>query len=121
MRKNQILASISLFGLVLLVSGCETMMRRDDGGKEQMVTMDQLPAAAKATLTREAGSGRIEEIDKLTERGKTVYEADVMLDGKKWEIAVREDGQLLRKMLDEETDDEDDKNEDDGKEDDDRK
>jgi hypothetical protein len=32
------------------------------------------------------------------------------MDGKKWEVTVREDGQLLRKMLDEETDDEDDKN-----------
>jgi len=82
----------------------------DDERNEQQVNMDQVPAAVKATLTKEAGGGQIQEVEKMTWKGRTAYEADVMMDGKKWEVTVREDGQLLRKMLDEETDDEDDKN-----------
>ena len=117
MRKHWIVAFASAAALML--SGCASMNEDEDKGKEQAVTMDQLPAAAKATLTREAGAGKIEEIDKQSEHGKTVYEADVLLDGKKWEITVREDGQLLKKQLDEETDDEDDKNDDDKNDDDD--
>jgi hypothetical protein len=83
----------------------------DDDAKEQQVSMDQVPAAVKATFTREAGNGQIQEIEKMTWRGRTAYEADVMMDGKKWEVTVREDGQLLRKLLDEEDDAEDDRNE----------
>ena len=75
--------------------------------KETPVTMDQLPAPVKATLMKEAGNGKVEEIDKETENGRTIYEADVMLDGKKWEIKIDQDGQLIRKALDEEKDGED--------------
>jgi hypothetical protein len=89
----------------------------DDEGKEQQVNMDQIPAPVKATLTKEAGGGQIQEVEKMTWRGRTAYEADVMADGKKWEVTVREDGQLLRKMLDEEDDAEDDKNDKDEKND----
>jgi hypothetical protein len=76
--------------------------------KEQTVTLDQLPAAAKGTLTKEAGTGKIQEIEKRTKGDTTVFEADVIVDGKKWEITVRQDGQLLKKELDEEEDEEDD-------------
>lgn len=98
----------------LAAGGCAMSNREgDDDEKEHAVKMDELPAAVKATLTKEAGAGKIEEIDKHTHNGKTVYEADVLADGKKWEISVREDGQLLKKELDEEKDDEDDKDDDD--------
>ena len=83
----------------------------DDDAKEQQVSMDQVPAAVKATLTKEASGGQIQEVEKTTWRGRTAYEADVMMDGKEWEVTVRDDGQLLRKLLDEEDDAEDDRNE----------
>lgn len=120
MRNMWILAFASALGLTLATPGCASKhaMEDDDrGSKEQAVTQDQLPAAVKATIMKEAGGGKIEEIDKLNWHGKTVYEADVMLEGKKWEIAVREDGQLLKKALDEEADGEDDKDDKDDKED----
>ena len=116
------LFSVALAAIIALAvtAGCENMgMNKrapDDDDRdenEQPVAMDQLPPAVRATLTKEAGQGKIEEIDKLTLRGRTVYEADVILDGKKWELRVREDGQFLRKELDEETDGEDDKHDDD--------
>ena len=116
------LFSVALATIIALAmtAGCENMgMNKrepaddDRDENEQPVAMDQLPPAVRATLTKEAGQGKIEEIDKLTLRGRTVYEADVILDGKKWELRVREDGQFLRKELDEETDGEDDKHDDD--------
>ena len=42
----------------------------------------------------------IDTLDKDSEHGKTVYEADVMMDGKNYEIKVAEDGTLLSKKLD---------------------
>ena len=79
----------------------------DDERNEQQVNMDQVPAAVKTTLTKEAAGGQIQEVERTTWKGRTAYEADVMMDGKKWEVTVHEDGQLLRKMLDEENDAED--------------
>ena len=87
---------------MIALGGCATndaTHRHDDDEHEVAVTMDQLPAAAKATIMKEAGSGKVEEIDKMTRNGRTVYEADVVMDGKKWEIMVRDDGQLLKKEL----------------------
>jgi hypothetical protein len=100
--------------LALALSGCandQMWGRGDDDANEQPVNMDQLPAAVKATLTREAGGGQVQEIEKQTWKGRTVYEADVLADGKKWEVMIREDGQMIRKLLDEEDDAEDDRNE----------
>jgi hypothetical protein len=120
MLKNWIFACLAAAALTLCGCAAPGEMDDDDAAddqREQEVTLEQLPAAARATLTKEAGDGKIEEIDKRARQGKTEYEADVLLAGKKWEITVREDGQLLRKQLDEETDEEDDR--DDDKEDDD--
>jgi uncharacterized membrane protein YkoI len=109
--------------LALLAAACETntMMGRqqkdEDNGKEQVVPMDQLPANVKATLMKEVGNGKVQEVERHAMDGKTVYEADVMVDGKKWEIVIREDGQLLKKQLDEEAGGDDEKNEKNEKED----
>jgi len=86
----------------------------EDNGVE--LKMDDLPAAVQKTLKREAGDGKIEEVEKETKKGKTVYEADVIIDGDKYEIQIAENGKLISKKLDEE-DDDDDKNEEHGKDD----
>ena len=56
----------------------------------------------KATLTKEANGAKIETVDKETDDGKTIYEADVMINGKNYEIKVSADGTLLSKKLDQE-------------------
>ncbi|MGH7176802.1 MAG: hypothetical protein ACREJC_05420, partial [Tepidisphaeraceae bacterium] len=104
---------IVAFLLVTALAGCaSTRSTHDedgDGGKEegQTVKLEQLPPAVKSTLLRECGSGKIEETEKESRHGQTVYESDVILDGKKWVIVIREDGQLLKKELDEDSRDED--------------
>jgi hypothetical protein len=78
--------------------------QQNDEGAEVKVTIDQVPAAVKDTFQKEAGKGTITGIDKETKHGKTLYEADVMIEGKNWEIVVGEDGKLISKKLDEEKD-----------------
>jgi hypothetical protein len=114
------------FGVILAIAaaGCADRYARDDddrremGGddddREQTVTMDQVPPAVRETLMRESTGGKIAEIDRVTESGRTMYEADVMLNGKKWEVAINENGTLKDKKRDRDDDPEDertDKNE----------
>ncbi|MGB9625538.1 MAG: PepSY domain-containing protein [Phycisphaerae bacterium] len=63
--------------------------------KEQKVTLDQVPAAVKATILKEAAGGKVGDVEREVKGGKTVYEADVEKDGKEFELKVAEDGTLI--------------------------
>lgn len=75
---------------------------------EQEVTLDQVPAAVKATILEEAAGAEITEIERETKDGKTTYEAEFMRDGREIEIEVGADGTLLGREVEDEDDDEDD-------------
>ena len=66
----------------------------------QDVTIDQLPAPVRATVDRETKGGQITDIERDTERGKTIYEVEFVLDGKEYELDIAEDGKLLERRLD---------------------
>jgi uncharacterized membrane protein YkoI len=72
---------------------------------EQKVTVDQLPPAVRKTLEKEAAGGKILEIEKERERGKTVYEAQIIKNGQKWEIEIAEDGKVLDREQENDDDD----------------
>ena len=97
---------LPLIGLGVI--GMVTLMARAEDEHEEEVTLDQVPAAVKATILREAAGGRITEIERETKDGKTAYEAEFMLDGKEIEIKVAPDGTLLHREVEGEGDDEDD-------------
>jgi uncharacterized membrane protein YkoI len=78
--------------------------KHDEGG--QKVSIDQVPAAVKATILKEAEGGTIKKIESKTENGKTTYEAEVLINGKEVEIKVAADGILLGKKA-EDADDND--------------
>jgi uncharacterized membrane protein YkoI len=84
--------------------GCNHMSKEKEENEENEVkmTLDQVPAAAREGLQREAGGASITQVDKEDIKGKTGYEVDVMKDGKNWEIIVDENGKLISKKLDEE-------------------
>jgi len=71
----------------------------EKGEKEQAVTTDQLPPAVATTLARESAGGKVTEIEKEVKKGKTVYSADVVVDGKTWDISIAEDGTVISKEL----------------------
>jgi|GEM_PF-487549 len=80
----------------------------DEEDADEHLTLNELPAAVKATILREAAGAPIREIERETEHGRTIYEAEVIIDGKEIEIEVAPDGTLLSKKADDEEEDDDD-------------
>jgi hypothetical protein len=93
------------FSLALLLMACSSSNsargEEKDEGPEVKVNLADVPAAVKATLNRESNNASLDEVEKETEDGKTVYEADAKMNGKNYEIKVAADGTLISKKLDE--------------------
>jgi hypothetical protein len=71
--------------------------RGEEGHAHKKVTLDQLPAAARATFQKEAQGGEIEELRSEKRNGKTIYEGEVVTNGKGTDLQVSEDGKLLKR------------------------
>ncbi|MBX7165867.1 MAG: M56 family metallopeptidase [Pirellulales bacterium] len=80
--------------------------------EEVAVKLSDLPHAVRRTLKREAGNGEIEEIEKVTTRKRTVYEAEVEYETDAgeltYELTISSKGVLLSKILESEDDEDDD-------------
>jgi hypothetical protein len=108
MRSWKVLSLLVALGLV----ACTLAIRAEEKEENEVkVKFDDCPAAVKATLTKEAGGATIATVDKETDDGKTIYEADVKIDGQNYEIKVSEDGKLVSKKVDNEEDEKDEKDE----------
>lgn len=70
-------------------------------GKEEQLTMDQLPEAVSKAMKKEAGDSKIEKVKKELEDGKVTYSAEWMAGGKATEGEFAEDGALLKKEAEE--------------------
>lgn len=68
--------------------------------RDDDLRLEDLPEAAQQTVQREKGDGTIEDIERDTERGQTVYEVEFEQDGRDYEIDVAEDGSLLERRED---------------------
>jgi uncharacterized membrane protein YkoI len=66
-------------------------------GKEKEVSLDEIPAAARKGLLREAAGVPIEKVELETARGKTVYEGQVRKGSDAIGIVVDADGKLVGK------------------------
>jgi len=64
---------------------------------EEKVTLDELPAAVRATVEEETAGGEIKKLEKETEGGKTFYEVKFKKDGKKHEVEINPDGSVLKR------------------------
>ena len=80
--------------LAVLLAGC-TSHGGGQGSKEVPVTMSELPPAVRATLDRESAGGKVTEVEKEVKQGKTVYSADIVVNGVAWDIEVAEDGTVI--------------------------
>jgi hypothetical protein len=97
----------------LACAGCATLSAEEaNNSKEEKVKLEDCPRDVQDALRKAAAGGKIEEVEKETENGKAVYEADVVIDGDEYEVRVAEDGKLLSKKLEDDGDD-DGNNEDD--------
>ncbi len=57
------------------------------------------PAAVRKTMKVEAGNGEIEDVQQLKTGKKAVWEVDVVLSGKSYELHIAADGTLIHKQL----------------------
>jgi len=85
--------------IALACAANQKAQKEDKGEKALKVKFADAPAAVQKTMTEQAKGAKIDSLDKEVEKGQTVYEADVMLDGKEYEIVVAEDGKLVSKDL----------------------
>lgn len=106
-RRFPLVASL-VASLGLLSGCCCCCCDCEDGDDAIEVQRTELPAAVLATIEREAAGGTVGDIEKETDDGRTVYTADVMINGEEWEIEVGEDGKFLGKELEGKDDEEDD-------------
>jgi len=86
-------AVLTLVGLVCFGAAAITVLANDKD--EEEVSIDQIPPTVKATILKEAKGGKIQEIGRETQRGKTVYEAEVIIQGKEIEIKIAPDGTVI--------------------------
>lgn len=106
-ERNRRLMCVGLLGASLIGAGAAVLRAEEKGKKEEeevKVSIDQVPSAVKATLLKEAEGAPITQVDKETEKGKVIYEADAKINGKNYEIKVAEDGSLISKTIDNEDD-----------------
>lgn len=79
----------------------------DDDDEGETVTLDKVPAAVKETIEKEAQGGKIKKVEREVKGEKTVYEAEVIIEGKEFEIKVAADGKLISKKQEDNDDDDD--------------
>ncbi len=60
------------------------------------VTLEQVPEPARKALLGHAGKNRIRELEEKVVDGKTVYEIELLVDGKETEVVVAADGELVQ-------------------------
>jgi hypothetical protein len=90
--------------VMILIGACGCAKMRGHGGAEAAesgetkVRLEETPAAARQTIEKELVGGQLEDIARKTRNGKTVYETDIIKDGRKWEVIVGEDGQIISKI-----------------------
>lgn len=64
-------------------------------GSAEEVQFSQLPAAAQKTINRNLSGGIVQEVDRKSEAGRTVYDVEVRREGKNRHLRVDADGKLL--------------------------
>jgi len=83
-----------------------------DGDQEeengQKVSFNDVPKAVQATIRKNLDGGKIEDIEQIGSGKKTIYETDIIINGKEVELRVGTEGQVLSKKVetDEDGDDE---------------
>jgi hypothetical protein len=61
------------------------------------VKLEDVPAAAKATIEKEAKDGSIVQVTQDMEKGKAVYEAEIQKNGKSRFVSVSPEGKVVKR------------------------
>jgi uncharacterized membrane protein YkoI len=89
-KKQLNLAVILITTLVVLTLGC-------NNGQDQVIAMEDLPAAVKPLAEKETEGCEIIEVEKETKDGEIIYAITYDQDGIEMEIEYSADGKLISK------------------------
>ncbi len=78
-----------------LIQDEDLLLRRYTKAKEQSLSLKDLPRAVRATIKKHAAGGKITEIEKDTVNGTVRYEAEVVLNGREFDILFSATGKYL--------------------------
>ena len=99
-QKKKTIIGLAIAFLVLGAFVSTNLAAKSGEKTEKDVTIDQVPAAVKATILKEAGDNKIEEIEEVSRDGTVVYyAAEWKRGGKEIEIKGAPDGKLLSKEI----------------------
>ena len=73
--------------------------RRASGVKEEMIALDEAPEAVQAAILKEASGTKVDELEKKMKKGKVIYAAEFLVDGKLVELWVDPDGKVVSKEV----------------------
>lgn len=63
---------------------------------EEETALDAIPAAARNAIHTKAAGGKVLAVETVTKGGSVSYEADIVKNGKKSEVAVKSDGTVSK-------------------------
>jgi hypothetical protein len=86
-------------GLTVGMCGYANVQSQGSTGlaREVKVKVAETPPAVQKTIAAELIGAELEDIAKKQRNGKTVYETDIIKNGRKWEVVIGEDGQIISK------------------------
>ena len=99
MKSTRIIRNTTLaLGLTVVLAGISFAAEKKDGDEnDHVVPWSEVPAAVQAAITAEAKGGKIESVERETERKGVTYEAKVKLaDGNELEIETDAAGKVLK-------------------------
>ncbi len=63
---------------------------------EEVVALDSVPAPARAAIQKAVGTGKLNKVEAVTEKGITNYEAAITKSGKQSEVKVDSNGKTIK-------------------------
>ena len=84
--------------------------------KEETISLRDLPRSVRATIKKHAAGGKITEVEKDIVDGTARYEAEVVRDGREYDILVSLKGKYLGTEAEEDTEDDENGDEDEDEE-----
>lgn len=87
--------------LLLSLGACDHL--RNQAGEKQAFA--QLPPAVKLRIQQESTGGTVKDTEKFTQGGKTLYGADLIVNGEEKRVLMTEDGTVIKRGIEDDDDD----------------
>jgi hypothetical protein len=92
------------FGSVVIVAVCLaaiTLLVVPAGAQEteKKVSIEQVPKKVREAILKQVGHGRLVDIGKFTGGKEVLYEIEMVVDGKEWDVLFAEDGTVRRRTF----------------------